>query len=66
MFRPLIQRARGNVVKTMTSATSSADGVDPHSMRHELQRPALGIEDQRRLGRAVLTGHGELRRSARD
>jgi hypothetical protein len=30
------------------------DGIDAHAMGHKFQRPALGIEDQRRLGGAVL------------
>jgi hypothetical protein len=38
------------------------DRVRPHAMRHELQGPAFSVEDQRRLGRAILAGTGKLRR----
>src|SRR5947209_945914 len=31
--------------------------VHPYAIRHEFQRPALGLEDQRRLGRTVLARH---------
>src|SRR3954451_21738116 len=49
---------------TLDQYRARGDGVDANTVGHELQRPTLGVENQRRFSRTVLPGHYELWRPA--
>src|SRR5215211_5783036 len=51
---------------TLDEYRARGDGVDANTVRYELQRPTLGVENQRRFSRTVLPGHCELWRPAGD